>query len=108
MIKRFSVLLPLLFLLLVIGTHSSAVNLTIGANHLGLAAPQLSVYVLDIGQGDSLLIVSPTGKSVLIDTGDVGNEQNIINALINHAGGVQAATALECGLRAENTQALRS
>jgi competence protein ComEC len=87
MINRFSVLLPLLFLLLVIGTHSSTVSLTIEAKHPGPAAPQLSVYALDIGQGDSLLIVSPTGKTVLIDTGDMGNEQNVTNALMNHAGG---------------------
>jgi competence protein ComEC len=50
------------------------------------AVPVLSVYALDIGQGDSLLIVSPTGKTVLIDTGDTGNEQNVINALLNHGG----------------------
>jgi beta-lactamase superfamily II metal-dependent hydrolase len=30
---------------------------------------KLTVYFLDVGQGDSLLIISPTGKTVLIDGG---------------------------------------
>ncbi len=31
---------------------------------------QLSIYVLDVGQGDSTLVVSPTGQSLLIDGGN--------------------------------------
>ncbi len=33
------------------------------------APGQLTVYFLDVGQGDAALIVSPTGKSVLVDAG---------------------------------------
>jgi competence protein ComEC len=64
---------------------SSSSPLPAGTNQP--AAPQLNVYALDIGQGDSLLIVSPTGKTVLIDTGNPGNEQIVLSALLNHAGG---------------------
>ena len=45
---------------------------------IGAAAPyisdgkQLSVHVLDVGQGDSILIESPTGRRVLIDGGPNG------------------------------------
>lgn len=50
------------------------------------SASPLNVYALDIGQGDSLLIVSPTGKTVLIDTGDTGNNKRVLEALMSHAG----------------------
>ena len=35
---------------------------------------ELQVHVLDVGpiEGDSILIISPTGKSVLIGAGDAG------------------------------------
>lgn len=45
---------------------------------IGAAAPyisheeQLTVHVLDVGQGDSILIESPTGRRVLIDGGPDG------------------------------------
>ncbi|MFS8086413.1 MAG: MBL fold metallo-hydrolase, partial [Acidobacteriota bacterium] len=44
---------------------------------------ELKVYVLDVGpiEGDSLLIVSPTGKSVLIDAGDAGKGKVVLEAL---------------------------
>jgi competence protein ComEC len=48
---------------------------------------RLHVYVLDIGQGDSTLIVSPTGKTVLIDTGDAGRDELVLGALDLFAGG---------------------
>ncbi|HYR75125.1 MAG TPA: ComEC/Rec2 family competence protein [Pyrinomonadaceae bacterium] len=44
---------------------------------------ELKVYVLDVGpiDGDSILIVSPTGKSVLIDAGDAGKGKVVLDAL---------------------------
>ena len=45
---------------------------------IGAAAPyisdkeQLTVHVLDVGQGDSILIESPTGRRILIDGGPDG------------------------------------
>src|SRR6266571_440321 len=44
---------------------------------------QLQVHVLDVGpiEGDSILIISPTGKSVLIDAGDKGKGKVVLDAL---------------------------
>jgi competence protein ComEC len=44
---------------------------------------ELQVHVLDVGpiEGDSILIVSPTGMSVLIDAGDAGKGKVVLDAL---------------------------
>ncbi|HEX8708851.1 MAG TPA: MBL fold metallo-hydrolase [Pyrinomonadaceae bacterium] len=87
--KRYLVALLSVFLLLcVVGGQGKSLNAPpMERDQPRSAASPLFIYALDIGQGDSLLIVSPTGKTVLIDTGDAGNEQNVLSALINHAGG---------------------
>lgn len=42
---------------------------------------ELQVHVLDVSQGDSILIISPEGKVVLIDAGDEKNGQAVVDAL---------------------------
>ena len=44
---------------------------------------ELQVHVLDVGpgNGDSILIIAPGGKSVLIDAGDTGKGKVVIDAL---------------------------
>ncbi len=44
---------------------------------------ELKVFVLDVGpvNGDSILVVSPSGKTVLIDAGDAGKGKVILDAL---------------------------
>src|SRR5437870_2334284 len=44
---------------------------------------QLQVHVLDVGpvEGDSILIIAPSGTSVLIDAGDAGKGKVVLDAL---------------------------
>ena len=42
-------------------------------------ADDLCVHFIDVGQGDGILIQAPTGETVVIDAGERGNEQTMIN-----------------------------
>ncbi|MEL7609050.1 MAG: ComEC/Rec2 family competence protein [Bacillota bacterium] len=37
----------------------------------------LRAYIIDVGQGDSILLVSPSGKTMLVDAGESGSFENI-------------------------------
>ena len=60
-----------------------ALALTV-ASLLGAQAAELAVTFFDIGQGDSALIVSPTGKRVLIDGGPPEAGERLLAALAAH------------------------
>lgn len=42
---------------------------------------ELQVHVLNVGQGDSLLIIAPGGKSVLVDAGTPGSGKTVLAAM---------------------------
>jgi len=44
---------------------------------------ELQVHILDVGpiNGDSILIISPAGKSILVDAGDAGKGKVVLDAL---------------------------
>lgn len=48
---------------------------------LHLSAADLRVNIIDVGQGDSILIETPGGKTVLIDAGDTAASSKVINFL---------------------------
>lgn len=42
---------------------------------------ELQIHVLNVGQGDSILIIAPGGKSVLVDAGQPGSGKVVLDAM---------------------------
>ncbi len=51
-----------------------------------LIAENLRIYCIDVDQGMSTLIVTPNGKSILIDCGDRGKQDAVYKVITNEAG----------------------
>ena len=49
-----------------------------------LGTPQLRLHVIDVGQGDAILLQAPGGKTALIDTGPAGARRTLLDYLRTH------------------------
>lgn len=61
------------------GTSSDPVSATVSPNPSDIVSPgdKLMIYALDVGQGDCFVLVSPSGMTMLIDTGESENADTI-------------------------------
>jgi beta-lactamase superfamily II metal-dependent hydrolase len=84
--KRRAVLLPILLVLFLFFTGSRGETFGSRPTDPKPVQSQLTIFALDIGQGDSELIVSPTGKIILIDAGNPGNQGIILAAIRRFTG----------------------
>lgn len=60
-------------------------NGLIKSDNAELADGTLRMYTIDVGHGDSILLISPSGKTMLIDAGDK-NAYPVISGMLNELG----------------------
>lgn len=65
-----------------VAAAASALAAVLWLSSLGGGGERLRVHFLDVGQGDATLLVTPEGRSVLIDTGE--SADSILAALRKH------------------------
>lgn len=89
---RYQIILGFIFLMTSCGSVPDINNALTGLNppaatdSVAQESAPLKIIVLDVGQGDSTLIVSPTGESVLIDAGPKGAGSNVILPVLESLG----------------------
>ena len=64
--------LPLFIVLLNLVVCISPVREDLVSERVSLTGPRLEIHVINVGQGDCFLIISPSGKRILIDAGNNG------------------------------------
>ncbi|MEN6611366.1 MAG: ComEC/Rec2 family competence protein [Methanoregulaceae archaeon] len=84
--KKIYLLIPLLILVFLSGGCSqiqSALKTGIPASGISTSSDEgmLAVYFIDVGQGDAVLVKSPNGTSMLIDSGPAAEGGNLVSTL---------------------------
>lgn len=63
---------------IIIAVLAAAYGLYAGmGNSTGNFDGEMQIFALDVGQGDSFFIISPNGKTMLIDSGESSNSKQI-------------------------------
>jgi len=66
-------------------TSNPQISLSETQSNIQTSSGTLKVYFIDVGQGDSELIQTPSGKSMLIDAGDT-NKGDVVTSLLRNKG----------------------
>jgi competence protein ComEC len=67
--------------LICIGFSPGALDVSMPGVAHAAAPGSMQVYVLDVGRGQSVLVISPAGRAALIDAGSVEAGPRVVNAL---------------------------
>jgi competence protein ComEC len=82
------IFISLLIALFALGLFSCRAKVEEGRDKLETDQPapsgSLRIYALDVGQGDGLLVISPQGKTVLIDAGPAEAGDEVVASLQRH------------------------
>lgn len=76
------IIILILIILLTACSDGNSVEQTQSTSN-NISGKSMSVHFIDVGQGDSILIVSPTGKTMLIDGGTKSAGEDVVSYLSN-------------------------